>query len=216
MSTGTSPRADQPPPQHGSSSHHEDPANLELEMRRIQERRAAMDEQGRRLVRRPESTPPTSARRSRSHVSASQSLVRHDPPGATHEQPIESEETRRRKLQRTSFVEMKNAMKDSWARDSTLVSGYFMTRSTGTGGSWGRAVRFSKPVGMKEQYYLANDVQRMQSREVRLDRRRFQVATRGTVGTNVNSRWNDSTGGTAPGPGAYTPRFAAASAGPRI
>jgi hypothetical protein len=197
-------------PHHHTSREEAEVEQLKREMQRIEATRQANEEQRHRLTRRPDSAP-TSARRSRSSMSANQTMVTHDPPGATHVQPIEPETARRSKLQKTSYLEMKEAMKDSWSRDSTLVSGYFMTRPTGRGGTFGSSQRFSKPVGMKEQYYLANDVQRMQSREVRQDRRRYQVATRGATGTNVNSRWNDSKGGTAPGPGAYTPRFSAVS-----
>mmetsp|Transcript_815 Transcript_815/g.2813 ORF Transcript_815/g.2813 Transcript_815/m.2813 type:complete len:212 (-) Transcript_815:201-836(-) len=211
MSTGTSPRTDR-----NASRASRDDAEVEQlkrEMQRIEMTRNANAAQ-QRMIRRPESTPPNSARRSRSNVSGN--LTVHDPPGATHVQPIEPEETRRQKLPKTSYLEMKDAMKASWYRDSTLVSGFFLTRPAGRGGTFGRSERFSKPVGMKEQYYLSNDIQRMQSREVRLDRRRYQVATRGATGTNVNSHWNDSKGGTAPGPGAYTPRYANTSQGPRV
>jgi hypothetical protein len=191
---------------------HEDAMDLERQMREIALRRQQMDVerlqmQGRRnLV-----TPPNSARRSASR--SSMILPVHDPPGATHVEDISMEARRREMMPKTAALEMKEAMKKSWTRDSTLVSGFFLKPETGRGGTFGRAQRFNKPVGMKEQYYLSNDVQRMQSRDVRLDRRKYVVATRGHIGTNVNSHWNDSKGGGAPGPGAYTPRFGQVSFG---
>lgn len=200
----------------------ESPSELRRQMREIEARRAHMNAQQRELgARRAGSAAPQSdatnsqgGRRSQSRCESLYGTM-HDPPGATHTEPIVVESKRREHLARTPYYEMKEAMRQAWHRDSALVSGFFTTREVGKGGTFGRAERFAKPVGMKEQYYLSNDIQAMQSRAVRLDRRRYSVATRGNIGTNVNSHWNDSKGGCAPGPGAYTPRPAAASSASR-
>ena len=133
----------------------------------------------------------------------------HDPPGATHEEPIKDERTRRMHMSHTVELEMKEAMKKSWEQDTCLVTGFFLEKQGTKAATFGRAPRFQNPVGMKGCYYLSNDVQKMQSTGHRFDKKRYCVATRGKFGANVNVHWNDSRGGGAPGPGTYTPRYLA-------
>jgi hypothetical protein len=146
--------------------------------------------------------------RSRSQSVHGRVETHHDPLGATHIQPIPSERRRTQTMHYTQTPQhtMKETMKQSWEQDSTLVGGCFQYRLT-KAGTFGRATRFAKPVGMKGYYYLSADMQAMQSAPVRLSNKRHQVATRGQRGSNINPNWNSVAGGTAPGPGAYTPRF---------
>lgn len=167
-------------------------AALQLEMRKIKERRDMLQ---------------ASRRDTSLNSSRSNSRVRHDPPGATHEQVIPPEHVRRERQVATVDREMKEAMKRSWHADPTLVSGYFLTAEVGRGGTFPRAKRFQQPVGMKSRYYLSNETQKMQSSQLRGDRQHLIASSRGRVGTNVTTHWDDSRGGGAPGPGAYTPRL---------
>ena len=216
---------------HGSTLQQVDAeaAALKLEMMRLRERRKQLDEHRRALKRQSvggasshqtaggdRSTARShSAGGGRSASAASGSMLPlydtpHDPPGATHIEPIVDERSRREHQHHTVELEMKEAMKKSWENDPCLVSGFFLEKQGTKAGTFGRAARFSNPVGMKGHfYYLSNDAQKMQSTGARYDKKRYCVATRGKFGANVNVHWNDSRGGGAPGPGTYTPRFTA-------
>ena len=101
---------------------------------------------------------------------------------------------------------MKEAIRRSMHVDSTLVGGYFNLEDNPKVGTFGRERRFINPQG-NSHYYLSSDVEKMQRLARSGSRPHYSVANRGKSGCNVNSHWNDSKGGGAPGPGAYTPRY---------
>jgi hypothetical protein len=102
---------------------------------------------------------------------------------------------------------MKEAMKRSWEHDSCLVGGSFLVRDNPHNTTFPRERRFGHLPNQKGMYYLATDVEIMQENARAEKRRYLTVSSRGRPGCNVRSNWNDSKGGCAPGPGAYTPRF---------
>jgi hypothetical protein len=229
----TSPSAS--PRRLAAASHIEDEiAALQAEMdrlreqrRRLEERQEALlqqdtsaawpggDHQGTSKKQRSQQVTPGGAssgprfQRSYSHTSAPPTTPQyHDPLGANDSVPIPPEKVRLSARKRDIYVEMKEAMRKSWERDSTLVSGYFVgTLKDRERGTFPRQQRFQRPVGTTGMYYLSSDVETMQSGRVKGKREVLSVSVRGREGANVNSHWNDSLGGGAPGPGAYTPRY---------
>eukprot|EP00758_Cryptobia_borreli_P005845 Tbor_TRINITY_DN5002_c1_g5::TRINITY_DN5002_c1_g5_i1::g.14157::m.14157 len=125
-----------------------------------------------------------------------------------HSTFIPSERERRKVLSQAQnpYREMKERIKMSWESDSTLVGGYFGLKDNPHTGSFSRARRFSTLPG-QTCYYLSTDIEKMQRQAVKGDRPHYSVTNRGKSGCNVNSHWNNSKGGSAPGPGAYTPRY---------
>lgn len=124
-----------------------------------------------------------------------------------HGSYIASEKERRELTEKNSLAEMKTAMRQSWENDSALVGGFFCSKDNPKNSTFGRSRRFTPVVGMKGQYHLSTDVMSMQEQAKNRQRKHYSVANRGKVGCNVNGHWNDSKGGAAPGPGAYTPRY---------
>lgn len=200
-------------------------ALLQREMDILRRERMLLEaDQERVLARQQQQTAGDSSRRSasannnRSSVSGGSELRRSAsgsrPQIATDVPPAEPPilpERKRVELRQAKgdvFVEMKQAMRRSWEHDSTLVGGFFLQKDNPKVGTFGRSSKFQPIVGRPGQYFLAQDVQKMQSNVIKGDTRHLSVSTRGRVGTNVNSHWNDSKGGTAPGPGSYTPRYA--------
>lgn len=178
---------------------------LQREMERIRERRRLLDEQRKLLENRSSRmlTPaPGGSGRSTSMRSTS-SHARHFDLFT----PIPSERERCKTQVPTEQLEMKEAMKESWQRDSTLVGGYFLLKDNSKIPTISREQRFRPIIGMKGQYYLANDIFKMQATAKAKRREVFDVSVRGKKDCNVVNNWNDSRGGCAPGPGAYTPRF---------
>lgn len=122
---------------------------------------------------------------------------------------IPSERERRERLSttRSAYRDMKEAMRASWQSDTALVGGYFLSQDNPRVGTFGRARRFASLQGQRDQYHLGTDMQLMQEGARSRSRPHFSVSNRGKSGCNVNSHWNDPKGGSAPGPGAYTPRY---------
>ncbi len=179
--------------------------------------RSALSNRNDHTGRSRDSAPPhgrsTSANSFRDPVVAADltNIITHEgdlPPGGTSRKPILPEPKRRRLCINNPHFQMKEAIRDALQHDSTIVSGSFMPNPhTSRAGTFTRAVRFAKPVGVTQQYYLSYETQQLAGPNCRNDRRVLTASMRGRVGTNVNSHWNDVTGGVAPGPGAYTPRF---------
>ena len=122
-------------------------------------------------------------------------------------QVIPSEKERREAVARTVYLEMKEEMKRAWAHDSTLVGGFFGLNDNPKASTFSRERRFVPLCGTKGAYYLATDVLEMQRKAKELEAQNLTAGSRGRSGCNVVSNWNDSRGGGAPGPGAYTPRY---------
>jgi hypothetical protein len=193
--------------------------SLQQEMDRLRRRRQQLDEEQRRLL-----DQNTQERRRHADANASDSLndsahrmqvrlahqrsvsarnqrglVDHDPLILTEKQRIE--------LLAKRQLDLKEQMRQSWEHDSTLVGGFFFLKSNPHVSTFGRAARFQPVVGQKGQYWLSRDMECLQSKDMKYNRPHLTASSRGREGTNVNSHWNDSKGGVAPGPGAYTPRF---------
>lgn len=124
-----------------------------------------------------------------------------------HHRVLPSEKQRRDQLQPNIYQQMKEAMRRSWDHDSTLVGGCFNVRDNPQNSTFGRERRFLPVNGTKGTYFLATDVQHMQQSAKEGRQRHLTASSRGGPGCNVQSNWNDSRGGAAPGPGAYTPRY---------
>ena len=208
----------------------EEAAAIKLEMMRLKERRRILEER-RNLLQNP-TRHRTDGSASVGGLSMGSSFGRqspgartsssvplydtpHDPPGATHIEPIYDEQSRRSHFAHATLQsDMKEQIRDSWQRDTTLLQGFFLPQySSAKASTFGRAPRFQKPLGMCGPYYLSSEMQRLQAQSTRKKSTHLTVASRGQVGTNVNSNWSDVKGGIAPGPGAYTPRYGAASKG---
>jgi len=115
----------------------------------------------------------------------------------------------------------KEQIRDSHVTDSSLQQGYFLDRTRQRGVSFSRAKRFSHTQGWMagtalQDHWLSSEMEQLQ-RQVKMDRQRRQnscsgsVSVRGRFGENVNGHWNTPKGGIAPGPGAYTPKYATLS-----
>lgn len=171
---------------------------LEHRRKQLEQKRRELEEQSRRASM--TSTSEHSANRPRS---ASRLSVM----SLDHGSYIPSERERVARLPKDTYFEMKEAMKAAWEHDSTLVGGFFNPKDNPRNCTFGRSRRFTPIVGMTGQYYLSTDVIEMQEQAKSRQRKHYSVANRGKVGCNVNSHWNDPKGGSAPGPGAYTPRY---------
>lgn len=205
--------------------------DIQLELELLKERRRALEQQRKMLLRSGSSAADHTAYSSRSHSGAS-------PPPAVAPQMstrsssarsnrshnrsennsrstsamdqrmfIPSEKERREHTVRDIYHEMKAAMRKSWESDSTLVGGFFAQPDNPRNSTFGRERRFTPLTGTKGQYYLATDVEEMQRGAKMHKVRHLTASSRGRPGCNVQSNWNDSKGGAAPGPGAYTPRY---------
>lgn len=207
---------------------------IQLELELLKERRRALERQRKLLLRgagpdqlqqsmgdgrRPTSrnvspvpnaihTSSTRSSSARSNRSGSRSAGRSgsQPSAMDQKQFIPSERDRREHLAKNVYYEMKEAMRRSWQHDSTLVGGYFGLQDNVTS-TFGRERRFTPLPGQKGSYHLATDTEEMQRAAHQLRQRHLTASSRGRPGCNVQSNWNDSRGGCAPGPGAYTPRF---------
>jgi hypothetical protein len=181
---------------------------LQLEMERIKERRRQLDEQRRRLQNdsnRLLSPSPYVQHPPFEHSKRSasvKSVPKHFDPFTV----IPSEKDRREARTKTEELIMKEEIRAALDQDSTLVGGFFRPVDIHKCATFGRAPRFRQIVGMKGQYYLDNDVARMQ-KLAKHNAEHYSVRNRGNVGCNVTTQWNSTHGGTAPGPGAYTPRY---------
>jgi hypothetical protein len=203
---------------------------IQLELELLKERRRALEQQRKMLLRSSHAAADHTTYSSRSQSGAS------PPPAAAHmstrsssarsnhslnrsennsrstsamdqRQFIPSERERREHTVRDVYHEMKEAMRKSWESDSTLVGGFFAQTDNPRNKTFGRERRFTPIPGTKGPYYLATDVEEMQRSAKTLKSRHLTASSRGRPGCNVQSNWNDSKGGSAPGPGAYTPRY---------
>ncbi len=200
---------------------------IQLELELLKERRRALEQQRKMLLRGNSAGDHGGAYSSRSHSGTSppqaahvstrsssarsnRSLNRSDSRSTSamdQRQFIPSEKERREQHVRDIYREMKDAMRKSWESDSTLVGGFFAQPDNPRNSTFGRERRFTTLPGTKGQYHLATDVEEMQKGAKALKGRHLTASSRGRPGCNVQSNWNDSKGGAAPGPGAYTPRY---------
>jgi hypothetical protein len=202
---------------------------IQLELELLKERRRALEQQRKMLLRggaaaehnrysssrsHSGTSPPQAAQTSTRSSSArsNRSLNRSENNSRStsamdQRQFIPSERERREHTVRDIYREMKEAMRKSWETDSTLVGGFFTQPDNPRNSTFGRERRFTPLSGTKGQYHLATDVEAMQKLAKERKARHLTASSRGRPGCNVQSNWNDSKGGAAPGPGAYTPRY---------
>lgn len=202
------------PPREGSQQSQQ-LADIQREIELLKERRRELekkrlelsDKAGKSIV-----SPAPSSARGPSRRSASRTTMNYSVLALDHDKTIPDEKARRELLPNNSYREMKEAMKDSWYHDSTLVGGYFLQPDVKRISTFGRERRFMPLQGQKGLYHLSTDIIKMQAEAKEFRRKHLSVANRGKKGCNISSHWNDSVGGGAPGPGAYTPRYQKAAA----
>ncbi len=175
---------------------------IQAELENLKERRRALEHHRKHLL----SSRPKSATHSSTRSSSVRSTNRSES-AMDQKQTIMSEKERREHVSRTVYLEMKEEMKKAWQHDSTLIGGYFGLTDNAHNSTFSRERRFVPLCGTKGTYYLATDVQEMQRKAKAGDNQHLTAGSRGRSGCNVVSNWNDSRGGGAPGPGAYTPRY---------
>ncbi|CUG89688.1 Hypothetical protein, putative [Bodo saltans] len=204
---------------------------IQLELELLKERRRALEQQRKMLLRgggvaaehnrysssrshsgnSPQQAVQTSTRSSSARSNRSFNRSENNNSRSTsamdQRQFIPSERERREHTVRDIYREMKEAMRKSWETDSTLVGGFFAQPDNPRNSTFGRERRFTPLSGTKGQYHLATDVEEMQKSAKERKGRHLTASSRGRPGCNVQSNWNDSKGGAAPGPGAYTPRY---------
>jgi hypothetical protein len=175
---------------------------IQAELEGLKERRRALEQQRKQLL----TARPKSATHSSTRSSSVRSTNRSES-AMDQKQTIPSEKERRERISHSVYLEMKEEMKKAWQHDSTLIGGYFGMNDNPHNCTFSRERRFVPLCGTKGAYYLGTDVLEMQRKAKVGDNQHLTAGSRGRSGCNVVSNWNDSRGGGAPGPGAYTPRY---------
>eukprot|EP00759_Apiculatamorpha_spiralis_P043894 PhF_6_TR41051/c0_g1_i1/m.62181 len=129
-----------------------------------------------------------------------------------------SSSSQQQHLQHQPTPKSKEEILSSFAHDSSLQTGYFLDTTRVRGISFSKAKRFSAANGTAvPDLHLTAAMEELQKEAKRQQQKGTggygatsgSVSSRGRYGETVTSHWNDVRGGTAPGPGSYTPRFQA-------
>ncbi|RHW72753.1 hypothetical protein DPX39_040010300 [Trypanosoma brucei equiperdum] len=189
-------------------------SDIQKKLNDLKQRREELEEQRRRILgssdqssSRPRSLRgPTQNRRRHSQPSQRTLPLRPPrPPISDHSIRIPNEKERQQTAQRTPYLEMKESMRRSWSRDSSLVMGSFLMEDNPRARTFTRERRFIPPPECNGIYFLGTEM------ELMIRNKNVAPSQRSGRRDNTPYRWNDIIDGVTPGPGAYTPLFSKVS-----
>ncbi|RNF27224.1 uncharacterized protein Tco025E_00531 [Trypanosoma conorhini] len=196
--------------------------DIQRELEALKQRRTVLEEQRKMLLSGCNSTaastspvqctllshgaPSDAVGRTRPQLTRSSSARQFSHSSINHSRRIPSEAERQKLLKKNVFREMKDSMRRSLERDSSLAMGTFLLEDNPHAGTFGRERRFIPIANGKGTYHLSTDFELMQ-RQKNAFMNNVTASLRGRGGMNISGHWNDLQCSGPPGPGAYTPRY---------